>query len=382
MWSETARLAALRRYDILDADTDAIFDDFVKIAAEICNAPIALVSFVDEARQWFAAELGLGTKETPIDQSVCAHAIRQSDVFVVPDLAVDPRFTENPLVTGAPNLRFYAGAVLTTPEGLPLGSMCILDTEPRPAGLTARQAETLEALARQVMAQLQLRLALRQLTAAAAAQETLLAEKDLLMQEVHHRVKNSLATVQALLLLQARTTSDAEAARQLRESAGRVRTFGAMHEHLYRVDASSQVNIAAYLESLMTEQQAASACTLQGRRIIVHAPSVLWPSTEAPNLGLIVLELVTNALKYGAGQITVTLEQAGTQIVLMVEDEGAGMPPGFDPASSRGLGMRLITGLLRRYGGGRLVVDPSRGHTCFVAAMTIAGAALADAVAA
>lgn len=372
MWTETDRLAALRRYDILDTDTEAVFGDFVKIAAEICNAPMALVSFVDEARQWFAAELGLGAKETPIDQSVCAHAIRQREVFVVPDLAADPRFTANPLVTGAPNLRFYAGAILTTPEGLPLGSMCVLDTEPRPAGLTARQMETLEALARQVMAQLQLRLALRRLNEASAAQAVLLAEKDLLMQEVHHRVKNSLSTVQALLLLQARTSSDAEAAWQLQESAGRIRTFGAMHEHLYRVDASSQVNIAAYLDSLIKDQQSASACVLQGRHIHVTAPNVAWPSTDAPNLGLIVLELVTNALKYGAGDVSVTLTQTGRQAVLTVSDQGCGLPTDFDPIAGRGLGMRLITGLLRRHGGGRLTVDRSKPQTCFVATMTVA----------
>jgi two-component sensor histidine kinase len=381
MWNEAERLAALRRYDVLDTDTGAVFDDFVRIAADICNAPMALVSFVDEARQWFAAELGMGTKQTPVDQSVCAHAIRQRDVFVVPDLAADPRFTSNPLVTGAPHLRFYAGAVLSTPEGLPLGTMCILDTEPRPSGLTERQTKTLEALARQVMAQLQLRLALRQLNEAANAQAALLVEKDLLMQEVHHRVKNSLATVQALLLMQARTTSDAEAARQLQESAGRVRTFGAMHEHLYRVDASSQVDIAAYLGSLIADQQMATACTLQGRRITVTAPSVEWPSTEAPNLGLIVLELVTNALKYGVGAITVTLDQTGRQALLTVADEGINLPSDFDPAVTRGMGMRLIAGLLRRYGGG-LMVDRSRGYTCFTTTMTIQAEPGEDAVAA
>jgi two-component sensor histidine kinase len=256
----------------------------------------------------------------------------------------------------------------------------VLDTAPRPAGLTPQQAETLEALARQVMTQLQLRLALRQLTVAATAQDVLLAEKDLLMQEVHHRVKNSLSTVQALLLLQARTMSDPEAARQLQDSAGRVRTFGAMHEHLYRVAASSHVDIEAYLGSLIADQQAASACIQQGRRITLTAPSVLWQSTEAPNLGLIVIELVTNALKYGAGDVAVTLEQAGRQAVVTVADEGRGLPPDFDPSLSRGLGMRVIAGLLRR-SRGRLVVDHSRGHTCFVATMTAGTGQLDDAAA-
>jgi two-component sensor histidine kinase len=357
LWNEADRLAALARYNILDSETDALFSDFVEIAAQICDAPMALVSLVDETRQWFAATVGVAVKQTPIEQSVCAHAIRQRDVFEVRDLSADPRFVGNPLVTGAPNLRFYAGAILETPSGLPLGTMCILDVQPRPLGLTAAQNRALQALARQVKTQLELRLAL--------------AEKDLMMQEVHHRVKNSLATVQSLLLLQARVSGDGEAARQLKESAGRIRTFSAMHEHLYRVDAAMNVDIGAYLASLIRDQETASACASHGRRITLEAPSLSWPASEAPNLGLVVIELVTNALKYGAGAVTVTLRQDGQAVVLTVEDEGTALPPDFDPAASTGLGMRVVTGLLNRQGRGRITADRSRGHTCLVATMTL-----------
>ena len=357
MWDEADRLAALKRYNILDSETDALFGDFVKIAAQICDAPMALVSFVDETRQWFAAAIGTPLKQTPIEQSVCAHAIRQREVFEVRDLSTDPRFAHNPLVTGAPNLRFYAGAVLETPAGLPMGTMCILDVQARPLGLTDQQNEALKALARQVMTQLELRLAL--------------AEKDLLMQEVHHRVKNSLATVQSLLLLQARATDHDEAAHQLRESAGRIRTFSAMHEHLYRVDAAMDVDIDTYLESLIRDQESATGCADEGRGITLDAPHLSWPASEAPNLGLIVIELITNALKYGAGPVAVTLRQTGHQVVLTVEDEGTGLPPDFDPATSRGLGMRVVMGLVNRQGRGHIAVDRSRGHTCMVATMTL-----------
>ena len=240
-WSETDRLAALRSYDVLDTPTDAAFRDFVQVAAHVCEAPIAIVNFVDEQRQWFAAEQGLGVRETPLDVSICAHAILQPGIFVVPDLSEDARFDCNPLVTGEPRLRFYAGALLETPDGLPLGTLCVLDYVPRPNGLTAPQAFTLEALARQVMTHLELRRALRQRTEAEADKAVLLAEKDLLVQEVHHRVKNSLSTVQSLLLLHARTTTDAEVSQPLKESAARIQAFGTMHEHLYRVGAASHV---------------------------------------------------------------------------------------------------------------------------------------------
>jgi GAF domain-containing protein len=110
---------------------------------------------IEDHRQWFKAEIGLGVRETPLDSSICAHAILQPGLFVVPDTSKDPRFDRNPLVTGEPYLRFYAGALLQTPEGLPLGTVCVLDDKPR--DLTDEQAFTLQALARQVMAHLELR---------------------------------------------------------------------------------------------------------------------------------------------------------------------------------------------------------------------------------
>ena len=103
----------------------------VKVAAHVCGAPISVINLIDETRQWFKAEIGLGVRETPLDVSICAHAILQPGLFIVPDTLKDRRFACNPLVTGEPNLRFYAGALLETPEGLPLGTVCVLDYKPR-----------------------------------------------------------------------------------------------------------------------------------------------------------------------------------------------------------------------------------------------------------
>jgi two-component sensor histidine kinase len=366
-WTEADRLAALRSYDVLDTPTEAAFRDFVQIAAHVCEAPIAVVNFVDERRQWFAAEQGFGIRETPLDVSICAHAILQPGVFVVPDLSEDERFDCNPLVTDEPRLRFYAGALLETPDALPLGTLCVLDYVPRPNGLTAPQTFTLEALARQVMTQLELRRALRQRSEVEAEKAALLAEKDLLVQEVHHRVKNSLSTVQSLLLLQSRTTTDDNVAQPLRESAARIQVFGTMHEHLYRIGAASHVEIATYLGSLLNDQQAAFASGPSPRTITLEADAAQWPSSEAPALGMIVVELVTNALKYGEGTVRVTFRTSADEAVLTVEDEGHGLPQDFDPTKSRGMGMRVVTGLLRTQGRGRLDIDRSRPGTTFVA---------------
>src|SRR3954462_6002317 len=156
-WSEADRLAALRSYGVLDTPREPAFDEITHVAALVCKAPIALVSFVEDTRQFFKSEVGLGARETPIDVSICAHAILQRDLFVVPDTTQDARFASNRLVTGEAHIRFYAGALLETPEGLPLGTLCVLDTKPRPEGLSEEQAGTLRALARAVMAQLELR---------------------------------------------------------------------------------------------------------------------------------------------------------------------------------------------------------------------------------
>ena len=161
-WAESERLAALASYEILDTPRELEFDDVVRLAANVFEAPIAVVNLVAEGRQWFKAEVGIGADELPLDVSICAHAILQRGIFVIPDTTQDARFASNPLVTGDPGLRFYAGALLETPEGLPLGTVCVLDTKPRPGGITDHQRLTLEVLARQVMTQLELRRAVSQ----------------------------------------------------------------------------------------------------------------------------------------------------------------------------------------------------------------------------
>jgi signal transduction histidine kinase len=153
---EEERLAALARYAILDTSPEAAFDDVAKLAAALCDTPMALVSLVDRDRQWFKSMVGLDITETPRAISFCSHAIEGDGPFIVDDAAADERFASNPLVTGAPSLRFYAGVpLLEEHDGLPLGTLCVLDTRPRE--LTELQLRTLRVLAKQVVAQLEVR---------------------------------------------------------------------------------------------------------------------------------------------------------------------------------------------------------------------------------
>ena len=173
--SERERLAELAGYNVLDTSAEPAFDTIVRAAAEGTGCPTALISLLDEDRQWFKARCGLDVGETPRDQAFCEHALRADAPVIVADATMDHRFQDNPLVTGAPGIRFYAGFPLRTPTGAVLGTLCVLGYEPRPAGLTGVQSRLLELLAEQVMAQLNLRRALAEQVETSSQLETALS---------------------------------------------------------------------------------------------------------------------------------------------------------------------------------------------------------------
>jgi len=157
--NEAARLNALYHYDILDTPNSIEFDDFTRLASEICGTPIALISLVDVNRQWFKSKVGLAATETPRDISFCGHAIHGVELFEIRDASEDDRFRDNPLVTGAPDIRFYAGQPLVTREGYGLGTLCVIDQVPHQ--LNSTQRDMLKVLARLIVQQMELRLALQ-----------------------------------------------------------------------------------------------------------------------------------------------------------------------------------------------------------------------------
>lgn len=348
-WQEADRLLALDSYAILDTAKEVEFDDIARIAAQVCQTPISAVNLIARGRQWFKAEQGLGVRQTSIDVSICAHAILQPGLFVVPDTTKDARFQNNPLVTGEPHLRFYAGALLQTPSGLPLGTMCVLDTKPRE--LTEEQLFTLKALARQVMSQLELRRTL-------AERRQIEAQQTLLIRELHHRVKNTLATVQAILSSTARgATNIADFQTAFR---GRIDALAKTHSIL------SEHHDQAVLLADLVRLELAPYDDKSGRRVILQGPPVVLSSDLAVPIGMAVHELTTNAAKYGAlsterGVVTLTWDvRSGPQgRVLDLGWVEIGGPPVETPKKV-GFGSRLLERVLKDQANAVVSVDYER----------------------
>lgn len=320
--AERRRLAALHSYGILDSEKESSFEDITRIASMVCGTPIAVVNLIDAHRQWFKSEVGLGVRETPLASSICAHAILGYDTLVVPDTTKDPRFAENPLVTGDPGLRFYAGALLKTADGLPIGTVCVLDTQTRT--LTPEQLDVLRGLARQVMNQLELRRML-------AASEQTNKHFGRLVAATGHDLKAPLrSALYAIDRSRAVSPPDVQA-----KLDGATRQLLDIDERFTRLSmtASSGLGISPDLEPVRLQpvfdaMQAAWSTPASRKSILLDVmPTTATVMANAALLETLIGNLLSNAVKYSekGGRISLETQVDGNQVDLVVTDDGIGM---------------------------------------------------------
>jgi PAS domain S-box-containing protein len=473
--AERERIAALRAYGVLHTPPESAYDELVGLAARLCDTPTALISLVAEDEQWFKARVGLDACATGRDVSFCDHAMRGDGVMVVPDATLDPRFADNALVTGAPFIRFYAGAPLVSPEGQPLGSLCVIDSKPRPDGLTELQTHALTVMAHQVVTLMELRRARSgrdeaddQLAESEAKFDAIAdsmpqmvwstlpdgfhdyynarwyeftgvplgstdgegwndmfhpddqararsrwshslatgepyeieyrlrhrsgvyrwtlgrampirnesgeitrwfgtctdiddlkrmeQSKELLSQELSHRIKNIFAVVSALIALSARQFPEAKAfAAAVRT---RINALARAHEFVRPHTETSRPTVGTMtLHAFLTDLFKAYAGPDGAARVRVTGDDATFDDQAATSVALLFHELATNAAKYGAlsvegGRVDLETRNEGARFILAWQEDGG--PPITAPPGRTGFGSSLATLSVEGQLGGRL----------------------------
>lgn len=346
--NEELRLQTLHDYAILDSLPEQEYEDLVRLAASICGTPIAAVSLIDRDRQWFKAISGLEVQETSRDSSFCAHTILEpSRMLVVEDSWTDPRFADNPLVAGAPGIRFYAGHAILSPDGMPLGALCVIDDEPRQ--LSPEQAEALAALSRQVTSQLELRRTLRDLERKSSALNNALdaAEagvraKNSFLANMSHEIRTPLNGVIGMAeILSATSLTDRQrtyldAIR--RSGEGLLGMLSDVLELSQNEPSQTEPNLhPTSLPTILEELVGAMYPAAQNKGLFIDAlsdPLLRTPLlADAVRLRQILTNLVGNAIKFTeSGRIQVRArvrETAGPKwrVRFEVEDSGMGIAP-------------------------------------------------------
>lgn len=377
---EAERLEALRRTGLLDSSPEREYDDFVLLASRICETPIALISLVDEKRQWFKARVGLDAAETPRDMAFCAHAIATEppETLVVKDTLRDPRFVDNPLVTGNPEIRFYAGAPLMTGDDHALGTLCVIDRKPR--ALEPAQLEALQALARQLATRLELREAHRQLAERNAALEELQAENDQFIGMATHDLRNPLQVIDGYTRLMANGLIGSVSPEQLKALEAMARNCTLMLGLVNDLLSISRVH-AGNVELERTDVDPAELVrsNVDLNRLLAEGKGIRVDFSAAEDLPRIHVDafkieqvlnnLISNAIKFShrGTTVTVSVERAEGNVRVSVGDEGQGIPADelrnlFKPfsrtsvkstggESSTGLGLAISKRIVEAHGG-------------------------------
>ncbi len=330
--NEEDRLKTLDSYEILDSLPQKDFDDITRLASEICNTPISLISFIDADRQWFKSRYGLETSETPREYAFCAHAILNPDeILIVPDATKDERFQDNPLTTGHPQVVFYTGVPLVNQEGHALGTLCVIDNKPKE--LTYNQLVALKALANQVMAQLELRRKVKELNTLTLELEKSNQYLERFALMASHDIKSPLTSIMLtgqLLKSKYHTNLD-EKGNQLLDvvnsSAHRLLDFlNQMLEYSKSYKTLSQKKDEVCVNELIDE--VLKLVTIPESFRVETPQDLLFIKTSAIALEQILINLLNNAVRYNdkqEGFIRLEFEEKAGFYQFRVSDNGTGI---------------------------------------------------------
>jgi len=355
--AEERRAAAVHRYSILDAALDDTFTQLVACAASIMSVPMAGIGVVDSTQIRFKARVGLEIRCVPRDAGLCAATIESHEPLIIPDTLSAPRARSNPLVAGPPAIRFYLGVPLRTPDGFNIATLFVMDRVPRTA--TPQQVESLQMLASVIMDHLELDLASKrsatQFSDAIAEKDRALTQAALMAREIDHRVMNSLQLVSGILNMQSQAQLDGETKDQLKQAAGRVAAIARVHQHIYLTEGIGQTKCRNYLQRVCKDLS--PVLEARGRGAVnLTADDVTLPTARIVAIGLIINELVTNAIKYGQGQVSVDFRVTEDGYALTVGDEGPDQSSVHPPAKGRGFGMTVVFALVTQLHGSLNVV--------------------------
>jgi K+-sensing histidine kinase KdpD len=388
--TEQRRLAALHGYEVLDTAPESDFDDIAVLAAQLCRTPLAAISLLAADRQWFKAKQGLDFCETAREHSFCSHAMYADDVMQVPDARLDPRFRDNPLVAGEPHIRFYAGAPLVTATGHPLGTLCVIDYEPRVLG--PAECRGLRTLARHVIAQLELRQYARGLDEVNERLRDADRVKDEFLARVTHELRTPLTSINGYLeVLGDEGLSSGDGTgflERIRRNSDRLMAL--VDDMLLAAQAGRNaitlhrrsLDLAALARAAVEQNRGLAAA--RGLAITADAPQPVTVEADEQRLGQALERLVLNAVKFTAsGDITVRVVPRGADVLLEVRDTGVGineadlvrvLAPFRRSATAEraevqgaGLGLSIVKAIVDGHGG-RLAITskPEHGTTISV----------------
>ena len=330
--NENERLQSLESYSILDTLPESDFDNLTSIASVICNIPISLITLLDKERQWFKSHHGLTINETPIEHAFCAHAINQSDTpFIVTDARKDVRFHDNPLVTGDPNVVFYAGVPLTNTDGFSLGTLCVIDNKPNQ--LDQIQLNALKALADQVMNLLELRKNKLQLEQAILELEESNYELERFAYIAAHDLKSPLNNISSLsnLFMEDYGTSINEEAQSIIEyiqsSSNQLKS---LIDGMLDYSKSTKIikNVKSEINLQKLKENITALFSFENKCIITIKSNLDYINANKTAMEQILINLVSNAIKYNDKEITqieLVFSQSKTQYEVSFKDNGPGI---------------------------------------------------------